>query len=86
MPKIVMFASSDPAPDGAVLEANSGENDSTQLCVNLGIGLNTPVKNPLVLAPPAIVIVTVLARPGCRKAQEQEDRHAGQSPGTVEAV
>lgn len=64
MPKIVILPHQDLCPDGAVLEANSGE---TILDAALR---NTPVKNP-VLAPPATAsFVKVLTH--CRKAQSRK--------------
>ncbi|STL12425.1 ferredoxin [Escherichia coli] len=69
MPKIVILPHQDLCPDGAVLEANSGETIPTQLCVTVS-RLNTPVKNP-VLAPPATAsFVKVLTH--CRKAQSRK--------------
>lgn len=69
MPKIVILPHQDLCPDGAVLEANSGETILDAALRN-GIELNTPVKNP-VLAPPATAsFVKVLTR--CRKAQSRK--------------
>ena len=69
MPKIVILPHQDLCPDGAVLEANSGET-ILDVALRNGIEIEHACEN-LVLAPPATAsFAKVLTR--CRKAQSRK--------------